>query len=281
MEARCSVTADAMTSRRVAVKTPGFADTVASEWTKLMSVRTTYILAGLAIVLSIGMTAVIAAAIGSTWDDLSPQEQADLNPILFGIFGSIFGAVLFAVLGVLAFASEYSSGMIRLTFTTTPQRGRVLLAKGVVVSIVVWVAGTIAAIGMFLVGQAVASGFDIPTASLGDADALRTVAAISLAGPVFPLIGLALAVLLRSTAGAITAIVAMIFAPSFFGGLLPRWWQENILAYNPSSANDALALGHVDDGPLYLDPPLAAVVVVFWVVAFMAAAYFVLNRRDA
>lgn len=270
-----------MTTKRVAVKTPGFGATVASEWTKLMSVRSTYILAGLAIVLSIGMNAIIAGALGSTWDDLSPAEQADLNPILFGIFGSIFGAVLFAVLGVLAFASEYSSGMVRLTFTTTPQRGRVLLAKALVVSIIVWIAGTIAAVGMFLVGQAVASGFDIPTASLGDSDALRTVGAISIAGPVFPLIGLALAVLLRSTAGAITAVIATIFAPSIIGPVLPRWWNENVLAFNPSSANDAIALGHVDDSPLYLDTPVAVVVVVFWLVAFLAAAYFVLNRRDA
>ena len=45
---------------------PGFAATLNSEWTKLRSVRSTWILTGLALVLSIGFSALIALVMGLT-----------------------------------------------------------------------------------------------------------------------------------------------------------------------------------------------------------------------
>ena len=56
---------------------------------------------------------------------------------------------------------------------------------------------------------------------------------VGLTMPFFPLIGLALGFLLRSTAGAITAVLAIIWLPDMFGGLLPMWWPENVLSLLP------------------------------------------------
>ncbi|MPZ24306.1 MAG: ABC transporter permease subunit, partial [Dehalococcoidia bacterium] len=272
MTAETNVT-EATATDRAGTNAPGFLATFSAEWTKLTSVRSTYVIVLLTIVLAIGMTALVALATGSTWDDWNANNREQFDPVLFSAFGAIFTGILLTVLGVLSFGSEYSSGMIRLTFTVTSRRWRVLIAKAIAIAIITWVTATVATVGMYLVGQAVLEAFDMPTVAISESDGLRTVLALSLTAPFFPIIGLALAVLMRNTAGAITTALALFFLPAIFGGLLPTWWQENVLAFNPTSASDALAFGHLDDSAMYLDAPLAAVVVVAWFVIFMGAAH--------
>lgn len=266
---------------RTSVAPAGFSATLASEWTKITSLRSTYIMVGLALVLGIGMTALITAVVGNTWSDWPANEQADFDPVLTSFFGNVFTAILLSVLGVTAVSSEYSSGMIRTTLTATPRRGRVLIAKMLIIGLLTLVIGTIATVGMFLVGQAIFSSYGIETASLGDEDAFRMVLGICLGQPLFPLIGAGLAVLLRNTAGAITTVMALIFAPSIFGPLLPSWWQENILRYLPGPASDNLARINDTDSMLYMGAGMAGAVVVGWIVIFIGAAHVALTRRDA
>ena len=258
----------------------GFGATLASEWTKITSLRSTYIMVGLALVLSVGMTALIAAVVGNTWSGWPADQQADFDPVLTTFFGSIFSGIILSVLGVTAVASEYSSGMIRTTLTATPRRGRVLFAKALIIGAITLVVGAISTVGMFLVGQAIFGAYGIETASLTDADALQTVIGVAIGSPIFPLIGVALAVLLRSTAGAITTVMAIIFAPAIFGGLLPAWWQENILRFLPGPASDNLARITESDALLYMAPAAATAVIAGWIALFLGAAYVALIKRD-
>lgn len=266
---------------RIAVRPARFTDTLASEWAKLFSVRSTYIMLALGLLLSIGMTALVSLAVGSTYDDWAPADQAAFEPIMFSLVGIIFGGIVYSVFGVLAVTGEYSSGQIRLTLTATPRRGRVLAAKALIVAAVMVVFGTIATVGMFLVGQSVLGSFDMPTTTLADPDAQRAVFGTGLTGAFFPLIGLALGFLLRSTAGAVTAVLAIIWLPEIFGGLLPMWWRENVLSMLPGPAMDSAVLGHILDSPMYPDPVVGAFVAAGWLVVFLGAAYLRLARRDA
>lgn len=262
--------------------TPGFGATLASEWTKITSVRATYITIGLGLLLGIGATAGITAIIGATFDDWTPADQASFDPILISIFGTIFSAILFIVFAVNVVASEYSSSMMRLTLTATPRRARVLAAKMTIIAIVTTLAGIIATLGSFAVAQAIFASFSMPTAGLGDSDALRTVLGVGLLSPVFPLFAAALAFVFRSTAAPITATLALFFAPSMFGSLLPRSWQENVLAYLPGPAGDSVSIGHLDEGSaLYVDPVVGAIVVMLWLVVFIGGAWLAFTRRDA
>lgn len=61
------------------------------------------------------MTAVVALAVGSTWDSWSSERQAQFAPILMTMSGNVILLIASAVFGALAVASEYSNGMIRLT----------------------------------------------------------------------------------------------------------------------------------------------------------------------
>lgn len=259
----------------------GFGATLASEWTKLVSTRSTYIMLGLAVVLSIAMTALVSLAVGSTWSEWSASDRAEFEPIPLSIVGLLFGGILVTVLGVNLVASEYSSGMIRLTLSATPRRGRVLAAKVAIISLVSMVVTLIVTVGVIQTGQLIFGAYDMPTASLADSDTVRAIAAITLTAPLFPLIGATFAFVFRSIATPITLVLGLMFAPAMFGGLFPSWWQENVLSLLPGSAADSLALAHLDDSQMYLDPLPAAVVVVGWLVITVGGAYVTLIRRDA
>jgi ABC-2 type transport system permease protein len=88
--------------------------------------------------------------------------------------------------------------------------------------------------------QLVFGAFGMTTASFGDAATLRVVGVSTLLTPLFPLLGLTLALLVRTAAGAIAAVLALLFAPAVFGGLLPPWWQRHVIAYLPSPASDSV-----------------------------------------
>lgn len=258
----------------------GFGAALASEWSKLWSVRSTWISIGLALLFSIGLSALLATTIGATQD--APEAQMDLfDPILFSLPGAVFTLILLSVLAVMFVSSEYSSGMIRLTLTVTPRRWRILAAKALIIGVVTLVVGTVATVGMFLVAQALFASYDLPNVGLDDPDALRAVVGISLTSPLFPLIGLAFGFVLRSTAGAITAVLGVLFLPDIIAPLLPAWWQENVLVYLPGAASDAISIGHLEQLPFALELEPAIAVVVAWTVGFLLLAWVALTRRDA
>lgn len=258
-----------------------FVDTLASEWVKLTTLRSTYIILGLGVVLAIAMTALVSLAVGGTFDSWPAARQEQFDPILFSMAGNVVALITASVFGVLAASGEYSSGMIRLTLTATPTRGRVLLAKLMLVSGVTLVLGLITVTAMFLVGQAVSGAYGMPVSNLGDADALRLVLGLGATTPLFPILGFALGVILRSTAGAITTVLGMLWLPVIFGDLLPTWWQEHVLSLAPHSAADSMTIAHLDDAARFSDPAVGAAIVAVWLVTFVGTAYLTLRRRDA
>jgi hypothetical protein len=69
--------------------------------------------------------------------------------------------------------------------------------------------------------------------------------------------------------------------PDVIGQLLPAWWRENVLIYLPGAASDAISIGHLDATPYVLELEPAIVVVLAWLVGFLALSYVALVRRDA
>ncbi len=254
-----------------------FRDTLASEWVKLTALRSTYITLALGIVLSIGTTALASLAIAATQD----EWPADFDPKVFWLVGNIFALIVFPVFGVLAMTQEYSGGMIRLTLTATPRRGRVFCAKLILVSLITLVFGVITTVGMFLVAQVVLGAYGMPVPDVGDTDALRVVIGVGATMPFFPVIGLALGILLRSAAGAITTVLGLLWLPVIFGEVLPMWFRENVISLLPSSAVDSFTISHVTSSPTYSDPAVGAVIAGAWLVAIVGAAYLTFVRRDA
>ena len=260
--------------------TPTLLSQIRAEWTKISSARALYVQVGLAIILGIGLSALICLAVASSWDKASAADRADFHPVIIGLAGTGFADIVLIVTGVTLVSSEYTSGMVRLTMTVTPSRLRVFFAKIIVVSLVCWAVSIVFVLGAFFAGQAVLSAHSgVPTASIGDSDAQRGIIATWLTAPVFPLIGAALGAILRSTASAITAVLALVFVPGIFGSLLPDSWQKHALAYLPGNAGDALQ--RADHNYLtYISPGVAVITLLVWLGLFFIVASVLLQRRD-
>jgi ABC-2 type transport system permease protein len=272
-----SMTATVSFSTREATRGASFWDTLASEWSKLTSLRFTRITLGLGLAISLATAALASVAIGST----ETQWPESLHPATFSMIGNIFSLIIYSVFGVMVMAGEYSSGMIRLTLTATPRRGRVFMAKLILVTSIVFVFGLITTLGMFLVTQAILGAYGMPLEGLGDADTRGIVFGLGAAMPFFPVLGLALAAILRNTAGAITTVLALLWLPQIFGEFLPTWWRENVVSLLPQSGMDSLTIGHIEDSPNFTEPVVAVAIVATWLVAIVGAAYVTFMRQDA
>lgn len=260
---------------------PGFGAALNSEWTKLRSVRATWIVISLAIVLSIGFSALIALVSGLTHDSWNDDVAAAFDPVLTTNSGSLFGCILLIVLGVTAVTSEYSSGMIRTTFIGNPLRNRVFAAKTAVVALLGLAIAVMTIPVMFLVSQPIFAYYGLETASITDGETLRTVLTITLTqGLIYTMIPFSIAWLLRNTASAITVSIGFLWLPWMIGPIVPVWVKENVLRYLPDVAANSLSGITKSDAPQYLSQTPAIVVVAIWLVGALLVSAVVLNRRD-
>ncbi|MCA9857264.1 MAG: ABC transporter permease [Dehalococcoidia bacterium] len=257
-----------------------FRDTLASEWIKLKTLRSTYITLGLGFSLSVAATGLFAMAVGNTYDGWSEAQQASFEPLMFAMVGNVIALIVATVFGVMTVSGEYANGMVRQSMIATPRRTRVLWSKVLLVFGITTVLGLATVTGMFLVGQAVLGAYGLPTTSLEDPDALRLVIGLGAATPLFPVIGLALGFILRSTAGAITAALALLWLPLVFNDMLPAWAQENILTLLPGQAVDSFTIAHAVDVPTNSPPLVGVVLVIGWLTLFLGSAQLLLRRRD-
>jgi hypothetical protein len=252
-------------------------DLVAAEWIKLRSLRSTYwvLLAATATAFGIGL--LVCNADAGQWPRMTPSQRAGFDPMADSFTGFAVAQLLFAAIGVLTVTGEYSSGLIRTTFAAVPARRAVLAAKAAVVCLVTVTAGLGAALASFAAGQAILSRQHIGI-SLGHPGALRAVIVAAVFLGVATLTGLGLGVLIRHAAGALAIIVVLLFlAPSFLHG--GSQWAIDIGNALPANAVRRLISLHPWPGAPSVTES-ALVMIIYPVVALAAAAY-VIHRRDA
>ena len=275
-----TATTDSMVSKATTSE-PDSGATLSSEWTKLRSLRSTWIIVALGIGLSIGFSALIALISGLTYESWNADVAAAFDPVLTTNSGSLFGCILLITLGVTAVTSEYTSGMIRTTFTSTPRRTQVFAAKTVVVALFGLMMTVCSIPVMFLVSQPIFGYYGLETASITDSSTYLTLFRITLTqGLIYTLIPFSIAWLLRGTASAITVSIGFLWLPWMIGSLVPEWVQANVLRYLPDVAANSLSGITTSDAPQYLSQTPAIIVVVTWLAGSLLAAALVLNRRD-
>ena len=254
----------------------GFRSVTRMEWLKLRSVRSTW---WTLLVFAAGMIGLAVLIMARQDPTFSAAGRATYDPTNNSLAGLAIGQLALGVLGVLAITSEFSSGLIRLTFAAAPRRPLVLAAKTAVLAAVTLVAGEIMAFAAFALGEAVLRN-PAPHATLAEPGVLRAV----LLGGAYPaliaLIGLGLGAVIRHTAGAISAVVGVLFVlplilvplgtsiQNSVGQFMPMIIAENSLtAVKPVAHSLSAGAGF---GMLCL----------YAVVALVAGAW-ALSRRDA
>src|ERR1700751_6361790 len=136
----------------------GLRGTIASEFTKLRSVRSTYWTIASLIIVSVGIAAIAGAGIASNlhnqpWNKAGTDATQDSLIAFFEL-----GQLIIAVIGAMSITSEYSTGMIRTSLTAMPRRGTVYLAKLIVLTSVTLVVSLVTSFLSFFIGQAALSG---------------------------------------------------------------------------------------------------------------------------
>jgi hypothetical protein len=247
-----------------------------AEWTKLRSVRSTAWTLGAAVLLSVGLGALITAVTSSQYDSFSPADKLTFDPITASLAGVTFSQLAIAVLGVLVVTAEHSTGSIRASLTVVPRRLPVLWAKLGVFGGVVLVLATAMSFASFLLGQALLGDLGV---SLGDGEALRSVLGASAYLTVIGVLAVAVGSLLRSTAGGIASLVGVLLVLPPLTQLLPSSWTDVVLPYLPSSAGSAMFGGDFGTSDL-LSPGAGLAVLGGYVVVLVSAAAWRLRRAD-
>lgn len=246
---------------------------LATERIKLFTTRSPWWSMLLALGLSIGFAALIAA--NATGGDSLSVDSAES--------GYQFSLVVMMVMAALAVTTEYRFGTIRVTFQAVPNRVALLLAKTTVVAVLAALIGEIAAFASWAVARMIHPNAGL---ALDNEQAWRNVAGMGLVYAITAVIAVAVGILVRQTAGAVAILLIYTLLVENLVVLIPKI-GHTIQKWMPfTEANNFLVAGSSDAGrrgieamPLGAWPSLlyfAGIAVVLMTIALVTA-----NRRDA
>ena len=289
----------------------GLGGTIASEFTKLRSVRSTYWTIASLIIVSVGIAAIAGAGIASNlhnqpWNKAGTDATQDSLIAFFEL-----GQLIIAVIGAMSITSEYSTGMIRTSLTAMPRRGTVYLAKLIVLTSVTLVVSLVTSFLSFFVGQAMLSGTGV-AASLFHTTTIPANANLSPSGPNSPpnytfvgtdvitsghvltavvgtalfvtvvaLIAFGLGAIIRHTAGAITSAIGLMFVLSIIIQILPSNWRWDIMRFFPDAAGRVISVTLGAPNPHLWSAWPQFLVTVIWAAVLVGVGGYLFRKRDA
>jgi ABC-2 type transport system permease protein len=253
---------------------PGFAHALHTEWIKLRTVRSTWWTLAAAFVLGAGLT--ILMCWGNA--DWLASPEADESPGSFITWGMMIAQITAVVLGALVVTTEYGTGMIRSTFAAVPSRGRVLAAKALVVTAVLFVVGTVTALVGYYGGNYFLDREGIGMALEGDVLRAMYGSGLYLAG--IGLFTVAVGFLLRHTAGTISIVLALMLILGNMVMLVPGTFGDWLEKLMPGNAGAVVATP-VSFNPNLLGPWEGYGVFLIETAVLLGLAWFMVRRRDA
>jgi len=237
-----------------------------AELRKLLTVRSTYILS-LATVLFILLFAGLIDGYKASGELLNNP-----NYLAMEVTNALtLAAVFCGLIAILLFSHEYRYNTIMHTLTSVNNRGKVLLAKVLVMTVFAalfaLVMGTLSPVAAHIGSQL--AGHDAVAQTIPVRDLLWRGAFLVWG---YVMIGLLLVALSRNQ---VFSVVALLFIPSTLEGIIGVLLKENAV-YQPFAALNAVASGGAS-----ISPEKAALVFLAYMAAWWTTAWVLFMRRDA
>ncbi|MEU8663800.1 hypothetical protein [Actinoplanes philippinensis] len=244
---------------------------VRAELRKLLSLPTAWV--GLVLGLVAAPLLVFVSA-GGTRKAIEEGFHADpsdaaFQPLAIGLLGAL-------ILGVVVLSSEYTSTgddapgarQLQATLAAMPRRGRLLVAKGVALSLLVAAQGAITSVATLALSRMVLGDL-VPAPSPGRA------AAVVLYWVLLGLLAYALTLIFRSGIVTLTVLIvnSSVVSVSY---LLTK--VTPLAAYLPDIVGAHMFLHQVGD--VHIAPVTAGVVMTAWVAALLALGGWLFRRRE-
>ncbi|WP_029145395.1 ABC transporter permease subunit [Microbacterium luticocti] len=259
----------------------GFARVLRSETIKLLTLRSTWWSIIVVALLSVALSALIAASIAASMQQgVSATDLAHAVPM--AVIAPIqFTMLLAGSLGAIAITGEYSTGMIRSTLAAEPRRGVVLAAKTIVVAALLAVVSLVVFALALIPVCAILKAAPLDVTDPGTLLLPVLYGCLSMA--VFAVLGLSFGFILRNGPGAIAATAGLLFVLPIVGSMFPSegaWsWLHTVAAYLPMNAAQALTTTPGEHGMMTV--PVALLTLGGWVAAGLVGSWLVLRTRDA
>ena len=257
-----------------------FAGAVRAEWIKLRTLTSTWVTSAITIVITVLFGAGLAIGYAGS------PDRADQAKTMIAA-GSVLGMIVVAVLGALVMTGEYASGQIRSSMMAVPRRGRLFVAKALVVSGFAFILGVVCVALSYALSYPFMKGH---AGSLTDAHYLGLFWGTGLSFAIISLMAQGVGYLTRSTAGAITVVVSLLFVvPIPFGLMAGRWqWATKVLGLLPNTlstaVSDPFSLAHHwgrAGTETFLQHWQAIAVFAAWALIPLVIAGVIFTRRDA
>jgi ABC-type transport system involved in multi-copper enzyme maturation permease subunit len=233
----------------------------------------------------------------ASFGDISPAVGGSYmgsgQPLQDVLAGTLLGLIPLVVVAAMFITAEYRRGLIRVSLTAAPRRGRLLAAKAVVIGAVGFAAGMVGATLALALGLHLLRGsLEWPASLLTEAWMVIGTAALLAVAAV---LALAIGTIVRGTALAVAVVIVVIFLPYLFalhpGGSNPAGpggWELEITPAAALSVQTSaprfyqLITDYVPHAGYYPLAPWAGLAVeCAWAAAALALAYYLLRRRDA
>jgi hypothetical protein len=216
-----------------------------------------------------------------------PPDDDMVEIALIGVVGGLMALIC---VGVLFATSEYRRGMIRVTFTATPRRGRVLAAKAVVLGVSAYIVSLAGVVAAFLLAlpRLRDRGFAppaFPQPSLMDGPVLRALLLSAGFMALVAVFGMGIGMVLRRSAFAITLTVVLVLLPVIIGmvlpGTTPRWLMYTTLAGGLATQRAKPPTVTLAEPWVMIGPGAGIAVVTAYAALALGLAWWRLRRADA
>ena len=248
--------------------------TFSAEWTKLRSLPSTWRTVAIASVMGIGLGAAVAEAQVSSWKTMTSAQHAAFDPTSASMFGLLIVIVLIGALAVRTVTAEYTTGMIRTTFTAMPSRRGVLAAKAVAAAGVAFPVALVCDVVGFQIGQGILAAKHVQV-TLGHPGVPAAIVFGAVAASLTAVIGVSLGGLIRRTAPATTLLSLVLIGGSLFGPALPAGFRQ----YLPETVAQATVTVHRSAGLLPAGTALG--ILALYAALLFVAASIRIGGRDA